>query len=186
MKYKLINNRTKEQHLCEKVTIDGFEYYVNEEKLKVKDKFYFNIDGVCDILEVESEFHLEKISSHLENKKVIATNNPNIDIPKVVNEIEKLAFDYHEQVKRNYYSTGQKAQLPKSNKEFQAMGDGFIDGYNKSQEMFPFTEEDMIEFVTWVKEYKFLDGTKSESEYSKTELLQLWKEQQPKIVYYNY
>jgi hypothetical protein len=33
MKYKLINNKTKEEHLCEKVTIDGFDYYVSNEKI---------------------------------------------------------------------------------------------------------------------------------------------------------
>lgn len=28
MKYKLINNQTKKETLCDKVTIDGFDYYV--------------------------------------------------------------------------------------------------------------------------------------------------------------
>lgn len=31
MKSKLINTQTKEEHLCEKVTIDGFEYYVSDD-----------------------------------------------------------------------------------------------------------------------------------------------------------
>jgi len=30
MKYKLINAQTKEEHLCDKVTIDGFDYYVSD------------------------------------------------------------------------------------------------------------------------------------------------------------
>ena len=29
MKYKLINIKTKEETLCDKVTIDGFDYYLN-------------------------------------------------------------------------------------------------------------------------------------------------------------
>lgn len=29
-KYKLINNQTKEEYLCDKVTIDGFDYYVSD------------------------------------------------------------------------------------------------------------------------------------------------------------
>ena len=182
MKYKLINKVTQEEHLCGKITIDGFDYYMTyPEKCCIQKEGKTVMNKGC----------MER--NHCE--KVIATNNPNIDIPKVVNEIEKLAFDYHEQVKRNYYSTGQKAQLPKSNKEFQAMGDGFIDGYNKSQEMFPFTEEDMIEFAEWCQnqyfystvekkwstEFKIYDGVL----YTTKELLKIWKKQQPKIVYYN-
>lgn len=31
-KYKLINLNTKEEQLCDKVTIDGFEYYLSDEK----------------------------------------------------------------------------------------------------------------------------------------------------------
>ena len=34
-KYKLINTTTKEEHLCDKVTIDGFDYYVSDEKYAV-------------------------------------------------------------------------------------------------------------------------------------------------------
>lgn len=30
--YKLINIKTKEEHLCDKVTIKGFDYYVSDEK----------------------------------------------------------------------------------------------------------------------------------------------------------
>jgi len=33
MKYKLINKQTGEEHLCNKVTIDGFNYYVSDEKV---------------------------------------------------------------------------------------------------------------------------------------------------------
>ena len=38
MKYKLISKTTDEEHLCDKVTIDGFDYYVNDEK-------YFDDNG---------------------------------------------------------------------------------------------------------------------------------------------
>ena len=30
-KYKLINPNTKEKHLCDKITINEFNYYVNDE-----------------------------------------------------------------------------------------------------------------------------------------------------------
>lgn len=34
MKYKLINTITKEEHLCDKVTIDEFDYYVSDKVIK--------------------------------------------------------------------------------------------------------------------------------------------------------
>jgi hypothetical protein len=175
MKYKLINSVTKIETICDKVTIDGFDYYVNDEKLKVKDKFYFEIDGVSDILEVESEFHLERMSGHLDNKKVIATNNPNIDIPKVVDEVEQLALSYEMSFTDDDGTT---------KVDFKA-------GYNKSQETHPFSDEDMIEFADWIsKEFNISNGIgwwhshESIEDISTKELLQLWKEQKPKIVYY--
>lgn len=33
MKYKLINKTTGEEHLCDKVIIEGFDYYVSDEKI---------------------------------------------------------------------------------------------------------------------------------------------------------
>jgi len=33
MKYRLINKQTGEEHLCDKVTIDGFDYYVSDDKI---------------------------------------------------------------------------------------------------------------------------------------------------------
>ncbi len=32
MKYKLINKTTQEEHLCSKVVIDGFDYYMKEKR----------------------------------------------------------------------------------------------------------------------------------------------------------
>lgn len=32
-KYKLINLNTKEEHFCDKITIDGFNYYVSDDKI---------------------------------------------------------------------------------------------------------------------------------------------------------
>ena len=71
-------------------------------------------------------------------------------------------------------------------------------GYNKSQETHPFTEEDMIEFDKWKNEkYKLLHSEyvdtndyysipdlKSVKKYTTKELLQLWKEQRTKTLYY--
>ena len=172
MKYLLINQETGEQTLCDKVTIDGFDYYAyachGEIRLNdpVTDKYRVWFWG--------DNFSL------LGTQKVIATNNPNIDIPKVVDEVEKMS-------KSLYPSSPQKAKH-------------FIAGYTKSQETHPFSEEDMIEFNKWICDSGYMWNWKFElytlemipSERivkihgkSAKELLELWKSQQPKKVYYN-
>ena len=37
-KYKLINKQTGEEHLCDKVVIDGWDYYVSDELPQKNDK----------------------------------------------------------------------------------------------------------------------------------------------------
>ena len=173
--YKLKNIKTNEIHLCDKVTIDGFDYYVSDTKifeLKPDDK-YATI--------VENRRRIVFYTKHIQSKDnvVIATNNPNIDIPKVVNKVEKLAKEQW----GNVHRTGIL---------------GFIDGYNKSQETHPFSEEDMIEFVEWCQKPCLEDLRQpnvvyissgnfywyKHKKYTPKELLQLWKEQQPKVLFY--
>ena len=90
MKYKLINNKTKEEHLCGKITIDGFDYYMTyPEKCCIQKEGKTVMNKGC----------MER--NHCE--KVIATNNPNIDIPKVVNEVEIEGFAW-EEAKRKFYA----------------------------------------------------------------------------------
>ena len=87
-KYKLINTRTKEEHLCDKVTIDGFDYYVNDETpehdnyITYKNQLFIIKNGDNEL------FHL--------SKKVIATNNPNIDIPKITSKIDLTKLCYYD------------------------------------------------------------------------------------------
>ena len=69
-KYKLINKTTGEEHICEKVVIDGWDYYVSDDKVQVGATIGLEqIDTLNDI-------------DLLLQKKVIATNNPSIDILK--------------------------------------------------------------------------------------------------------
>lgn len=164
-KYKLINTKTKEEHLCDKVTIAGFDYYVSNETVGFTyNKPTYNSDGKIGLPE------------NRESRKVITTNNPNIDIPKVMNEVEELAY--------NWLYDNETENKANQGYPLKPMEYGFIKGYNKSQETHPFSEEDMIEFNVWQKS---LLGSKNDNwlvEKSDKELLQLWKEQQLKIVYY--
>lgn len=167
MKYKLINKQTGETHLCEKVIIDGFDYYVSDENINVGDYYltFTNKTVMGNVRKCEDSSY-----NFTHCKKVIATNNPNIDVPKVVDEVEELSNSW-------YYKSGKitPSKIEKSS---------FIAGYNKSQETHPFTEEDMIEFAK--KCCHFQSGTMSKdvSNQQLDELLQLWKEQKAKTLYY--
>ena len=206
-KYKLINIETKEEHLCDKVTIDGFDYYVSEKEMEIEngeDCFELHEEYESDKPRfIDSNNHkmswwLRKLNmSYRQNspksfefhrifngscKKIIATTNPNINIPKVVDEVFKLSFDYF---------------VSRDKIDEQSMYD-FKEGYNKSQETHPFSEEDMIDFDKWKTEnyifhnlsYITKDDYYSVAElrlvnhHSINKLLQIWKEQRPKIVYY--
>ena len=176
MKYKLINKITKEEHLCDKLTIDGFDYYVsNNEQPKIDGELYhckhkgkgIDVGNGKPSQNLIISTYSSKRNLCFDCKKVIATNNSNIDIPKVVDEVERLAESIIPNLRyKKYVKTG------------------FIGGYNKSQETHSFSEEDMVDFAKW------MDDNMQQIEYypmpimNYKEILQLWKEQQPKIVYY--
>ena len=149
-KYKLINKQTGEEHLCDKVTIDGFDYYVSDEKILTGDYKYHHVTGLRKAL-VDGNY--------TNQKKVIATNNPNIDIPKVADEIMSKVL---------YPFSPQKAKH-------------FIKGYNKSQETHPFSEEDIKEIFKIAQMQKNYGDYKP---YTFEEAIQLWKEQRTKTLYY--
>lgn len=161
MKYKLINRATNEAHMCDKVTIDGFDYYF--------------IDG-----HIDSHFKIRKSDNYLSSPNslrvgkhkdywtVIATNNPSIDIPKVVDEVDKLA---------NLYANS--AKVPTCEYDCSTIEDAVKYGYNKSQETHPNSDEDMIEFANWL-----LYNPEACFNKPKKELLELWKLQQTKVLYY--
>lgn len=161
MKYKVINTATNEEHLCDKVTIDGFDYYVSDEKVR-EEQWYITKEG--KLLRFTGRYVLgDKLTKDC--KQVIATNNPNIDIPKVVDEVKKLAESIIPNLPyKKYVKTG------------------FIGGYNKSQETHPFSEEDLIGFAEWAVRRDWKDVS-SVFEKSTKELLEMWKEQRPKTVY---
>ena len=170
MKHKLINKQTKEEHICQKVTIDGFDYYVSDTAIGYR----YGISKLYEVVEIKINYDATLY------KGIICSTNPNIDIPKVVDEVKVLA-NLH---KVNISEDWSKAS--------------FIKGYNKSQETHPFSEEDMIEFANWIGEEWSPNGRKEcwdSNELNSThepkylvdgtkELLQIWKEQKPKTIYY--
>lgn len=187
VKYKLININTKEEHLCDKVTIDGFDYYVSDKKEQVVlGKNYYEHDNHIPIY----SFTKDTLPKGYYLPEVIATTNSDIDIPKIVNEVEELALKTTLQPKVLF------DKLKKCSQNdallIDEFGDynivkyrettGFISGYNKSQETHPFSEDDMKNFGKFCIENNVC---KEENRYYQYwELLQLWKEQQLKTVYY--
>ena len=109
---------------------------VSDEKLKVFDNFFFQIDDIYDILKVESEFHLNRIKDIKENFKIIAglPELPQIDFNEFeehlgIVDVEKLSIehckpDYDkfggelEYVERQYWIRGFQAAQKLNEKKF--------------------------------------------------------------------
>lgn len=70
MKYKLINTQTGEEHLCDKVTIDGMDYYVNNSRFNndeyVVREYYPTTRGFTRILE---KYDISKNNFYYHEKK---------------------------------------------------------------------------------------------------------------------
>lgn len=169
-KYKLINITTKEETICDKVVIDGFDYYISDEKAPEGFYGYLNFQGG----------DIKKIGKYFADdwKKIITTNNPNIDIPKVIDEVEKLA-------ELRYKTIGfieEWRELEENNPK----NEGFIEGYNKAKETYQFTEQDMIEFTKFYNSYKEMIKTEQWEiiEFSCEDVLKVWKSQKLKTIYY--
>lgn len=174
--YKLINTKNKEEHLCDKVTIDKFDYYVSSDKIKEiePDDRYATI--------VENPRRIVFYTKHIQDtfsKVVICSNNPNIDIPKVVDEVEKIAEEWFLINGYNQFDYIHSHRIPDAittNKLFKT-------GYKESQKTYSNSDEDMKSFGKFCIENNFC---KEENRYYQYwEMLKLWKEQQPKTIYYN-
>ncbi|MCA2656090.1 MAG: hypothetical protein IM591_12290 [Chitinophagaceae bacterium] len=179
MKYKLINKTTGEEHICEKVVIDGWDYYVSDNHA-VSGDFALYAGHVTKKL-VDTEWTTG-------DKKVIATNNPSIDVPQVVDEVDIIGETACEiaNVSLNWYKD-------KNNKDRDYSiiwhVDGIIEGYNKSQETHPNSDSDTAEFAEWLTLNTNSTSIHGEYIYKNVrrvtkELIQIWKEQRPKILYY--
>lgn len=120
---------------------------VDDSEIKEKDWFYFKIDNIVDIVQVESKFHLEKIKKHKENKKVTHSTQPELlgigwmqsVKPLLLSEVEELI---------NGYSVEKMAKLHCPDEiSFENM---YIRGFKAHEELVKdkvFTIEETIEFA---------------------------------------
>jgi hypothetical protein len=160
MKYLLINKKTGEETLCDKVTIDGFEYYVCDAVPYPNDTVHSSVTNTV------VRFTDPRYFSEGTYKKVIATNNPIFDIPQVVDEVEEIV-NYSESLAKSLYNT--EAHRNESIKSLLSVA--CQSGYNKSQETHPFSYEDADAYADAVMGGCLLRAKE-------------WKSQQPKKVYY--
>ena len=170
MNYKLIHKTAQKEHICSKVVIDGFDYYVNNEKIPNKNWF---IDIKDNTLWQNEAITMSKVLFP-ECLLIITTNNPNIGLPQVIDKVEELATLAYP---KDLHAWGIN-QFDDFNEKDRNV---WKEGYKQSQETHPFSEDDIFSFGKFVYDYDYrIYGTKSNEE-----LLELWKEQQTKIIYYN-
>ena len=191
MKVKVINKNINQQFDCEEVEIDGYKYYIDYFQPIEVGKWYISNQSPRLCVKIKEGkypyIHLnnkgEEIADFYTWKGVIiCSNNPNINIPKVVNEIERLTFQEFKDWSFGEHDPWHTYKM-------------FQKGYSKSQETHPNSDEDTIEFGQWVSrnDWVYLPSKKYwvneeqeelEQKLSSKELFQLWKEQQPNVIYY--
>jgi hypothetical protein len=169
MEYRLINETTKEEFICNKITDrDSFDYYYTI-NLPAEESYCVRF-----IREIP---YLMTYDKGIEAKqyRIIATNNPSIDLVNQYDNIKKM--------------------VGKIQTYFEGLGvsEEFIAGYTKSQKTHPFSLDDIVEFNKWKltlrvvkKEDYFLyilphDETKS---LTIEELLNYWNSTRIKTVYF--
>lgn len=204
MQYKLINLKTKEETICDKVVINGFDYYISNNHIEDGRENFFTYDTLNHkILHIShinyfgnenngrgstsngrASFKTFKgIHSGISHPEVIATSNPNIDIPQIINQVEFLAEEWVFETNKEKWSNNDDTA-----------GDNFGSykaGYQKSQETHPFSLEDMVEFAKWIANTKLYGFSKQLYEAMlvnevKTveELIEIWRNQRLKTIYY--
>jgi len=174
MKVKVINKNTNQQFDCEEIEINGFKYYIIDTAIGCK----YGISKLNQVVEIKIGYDAALY------KGIICSNNPNIDIPKVVDEVELILDLLYPKIQSGNYGFRRR-------EDFREL---FAQGYNKSQETPPFSLNDLkslLDFITNEKtEYSIMYGNQEErfstidKDFTIDELINIWKEQQPKIVYY--
>jgi hypothetical protein len=178
MKYTLINRSTNQEIICEKVVIDGVDYYVSDTaKINTDNQwvisninsylgrtFYPENDGtVTDdvikklLLSVDYKGHYTTtVGSGSDCRLVIATSAPNIDIPMACDAVfETILKQFIRGDEINEELVDElKKRAPKSVNNTDV---NFIDWEDKP----PFSESDVEGFILWKDNnrwFSFSDG----------------------------
>lgn len=159
MKYKLINLETKEEHICDKVTIGYVDYYFTNQLPELGDVVYNCISKKIYKITIQEEIVNYEFP-------VICSTNPSFDIPQVVDEVKIVSKEHfqHKIVGSTWYEV-------------------FEEGYNIAKEEYGNSDDDMVEFAWWLKE-NLGRFSCDRTAHFKGEYFKLWKEQHPKTIYY--
>jgi len=191
--YKLINKTTREETICTKVVIDGFYYYCSDDKI-LNDEPYISLETnyATDPKERYVLYYLGVGLNGKNPKKVIATNNPSIDIGQVIDEIEINAMDILKNKWWHLYTFGYPKKPFPTTYEYDL--NNVKGGLYKSLETHTLSDDEVVEFLNfesqWLADNKYRNGLFEYKPYgigkdvSRKELLQLFKEQQIKTIYY--
>jgi len=184
MKYKVKNITSGEEVLCEKVVVDGFDYYIDKTKPIEVDKYYFSNQAPRKCIKVIAGKYPyiylndngEEVGDSIHWKGVIvATTNKSLDLLMVVDELKVFAEAYS----RKTNGIGYDDEHPNYGDTLgECSIDDFTNGYLKAKETYSFAKEDMVELIQSLKDYtheshNILGHDERESE----EFFELWKEQ---------
>jgi hypothetical protein len=171
--YKLINPTTKEEHICNKVVVDGFDYYISGNEIKAGECYYRDSGVVSQMTEELLEYY-DSIKANDSHKryKVVATNKPTFK-GRVVDEV-------YIHLKELYKSEIQKETTFIVNNPKRVMD--FQTGFSAHSETHPNSDEDMINYAYWLLDIKTFNDWHKET--PPKQLLEIWKSQQPKVVYF--
>ena len=111
------------------IKLENHYYVIDDSEIKIGDWFYFNLDGIRDIYQVESQFHLDRLGS--DNFKIThSTNKLEGVIQLNLADVEESIYGYSvnkmaEKVYPNWFTefdTGRAYY-------------GFIDGFKACQDL---------------------------------------------------
>lgn len=154
MQYKLINIETKEKFICEKVEVDGFEYYVyNEKSAFVKGAMFITVDNI-----IHSNYGYNYL-----DRVIVASNNSTLNISQVVDEVEEMAKDYENSGNSQYFTKYD-----------------FKEGYNKAKEQYTYNKQDMIEFAR----FTMLNNNTTDKVDTFEECIELFEQSRLKTIYF--
>lgn len=159
----------KEEHICSKITIDNFDYYIDDE---LKGKEGLNYNYAIQRLDKLSRSYNSYTSESRFCRKVIATNNSTlVDIPKVI-DVKYFINDY----------ITFDLDPCENNRELQTAKYSYKEGYNKAKETYQYNEKDMIEFGLFCA--NFAVSNEDVEDNTRKKLLKMWKEEKLTIIYY--
>lgn len=167
-KYRLINSKTKKEHICEKIEID--DPSIDLPKI-ISDKNVLELEKKTGNQEtIESDWDLKRCFEQLRFNKNTHLGLGDIRLTiGMQEEICKLVDRFYE--KKN------------------------IRNYKKPERENSFSEEDMIDFAFFFSKYEFVDDTTEGTLYAENlngdkncftikELLEIWEKQKIKTIYY--